>query len=256
LLEVFIKGWFFIVGGIMFYSAFNLSILFVFISTLNLCGMEACYNKEKHKPQDFDFVNIIFIKTIEDVDVLMENDQVITSTDTSLIPLPFRSFFGSGLMPGIPPMDYLEGLYQNLSCSPECYKLALIYINRVIKNANTLELYKVFNNISFYRMYLAAVVVAIKFHDDDFFSNAHYAVIGGVDNTEEMNILERAFLQAIKHKLFISTEEWDAFDDELIIDTSTKEFSAGPFIDYKSTDTQYSSTWLTINKFYNVASQT
>ena len=212
--------------------------------------MEACYNKEKPKPPDFDFVNVIFIKTIEAAEVLTEHDQIITSTDTSLIPLPFRSFFGRGRMPGIPPMEYLEELYKHLLCSPECYKLALMYILRVIKNANDLELYKVFNNISFYRMYLAAIVVAIKFHDDHFFSNTHYAIIGGVYDTEEMNVLEKDFLQAIDHKLFIPTEEWLTFDDELIIDTSTKDCSVAPYIDYKSTDTQSSRACPTINKFH------
>lgn len=218
--------------------------------------MEACYNKEKPKPVDFDFVNKIFIKTIDSVDILMENDNIITSTDINLIPLPYRSFFGNGRMPGITPMDYLESLYQYLFCPPESYKLALIYIQKIIQNANDQNIAKVFNNISFYRMYLAAVVVAIKYISDTPYANSYYAQVGRLDNLEEMNLLEKDVLQSIDYKLYISKDEWDTFDKTLINDTQTKDRIDGAYIEHNSTNTQAHQGCIIINNFKNPACQT
>ena len=51
-------------------------------------------------------------------------------------------------------------------------------------------------------MLLTSIVVAIKYNEDDFFSNTFYAKIGGI-SMEEINTLEIEFLDMIDWFLFV-----------------------------------------------------
>lgn len=47
-------------------------------------------------------------------------------------------------------------------------------------------------------------MVAIKWHDDEYYKNEYYAKIGGI-NAKEMNLLEHEFLKLMDFKLFVDT---------------------------------------------------
>jgi len=49
---------------------------------------------------------------------------------------------------------------------------------------------------------LAALVVAIKFHDDQYYNNQYYAMIGGV-SLEELNYLEKEILGLTRFSLYV-----------------------------------------------------
>jgi len=61
---------------------------------------------------------------------------------------------------------------------------------------------------------LAAMLAASKFHDDDYFANAHWAKIGGVP-TAELNDLEASFLFAIGFRLHSALDEYRFCLDQL-----------------------------------------
>lgn len=50
-------------------------------------------------------------------------------------------------------------------------------------------------------------MIAIKYHDDEFFKNEYYARIGGISKYE-INFLEKEFLELINYKLFIDSETY------------------------------------------------
>ena len=58
-------------------------------------------------------------------------------------------------------------------------------------------------------IFLSQMLVAAKFHDDAFASNAWYSKVGGVV-MEEINRLEMAVLTMTQWRLFVEKDEYDA----------------------------------------------
>lgn len=52
---------------------------------------------------------------------------------------------------------------------------------------------------------LTAILTAIKYNEDDFYSNTYYAKVGGI-SLQEINNLESEFLNLIKFNLWIDSE--------------------------------------------------
>jgi len=61
-----------------------------------------------------------------------------------------------------------------------------------------------------HRLALVAMLIAVKFNEDVFYTNKHYAQVGGV-TTRELNLLEREFLQMLDWKVTIDKEEYDLY---------------------------------------------
>lgn len=55
------------------------------------------------------------------------------------------------------------------------------------------------------RFMLIAIIVAIKYHDDDYYRNDYYAKVGGI-SIKELNSLEKEFLKLLDFKLYISKD--------------------------------------------------
>lgn len=85
------------------------------------------------------------------------------------------------------------------------FLIAYIYIKRLIVQRSPL----IFNNITFYRIYLAAFVEASKWAFDQYFSTQHYAKLGGIP-ARELYTIEYQFLKITNFNLFVSAEEIDA----------------------------------------------
>jgi len=61
------------------------------------------------------------------------------------------------------------------------------------------------NGYNVHRLFLAAVITAIKFNEDDFYSNSFYSKIGGV-SINELNNLEDEFLRLINFNLWVEED--------------------------------------------------
>ncbi|KAF7456473.1 putative cyclin [Cryptosporidium felis] len=114
--------------------------------------------------------------------------------------------FHSVCIPPIPIRAYLLRIAQHFGCSNECFVLAIIYVGRIIKyNRNfTLTLLNV------HRVIVTAIMLATKFFDDIFYSNAFYAKVSGV-GTQELNSLEIYFLRLIRFQLFVTEYEYEIY---------------------------------------------
>lgn len=53
-------------------------------------------------------------------------------------------------------------------------------------------------------------MLAAKFFDDVYYSNAFYARVGGV-RTKEINLLEWQFLSLVNYHLYVSPREYDQY---------------------------------------------
>lgn len=111
--------------------------------------------------------------------------------------------------PGISIRDYLTRIHKYASCSPECFVLALVYMDRLHQMQGF-----VLTELNVHRVVITSVVLAAKFFDDHYFNNAYYAKVGGVP-CPEMNELEVEYLLLINFSLHVSSETYARYYNEL-----------------------------------------
>lgn len=114
--------------------------------------------------------------------------------------------FLSATEPAISVPDYLERLARFFQCSRECFVLALIYIDRLLKGNSHIWLCP----LNVHRLVVTALMVAVKFADDAFYSNAYYAKVGGLP-LREINHLEATLLRMIHFRLHVLPWEFHKF---------------------------------------------
>ena len=117
--------------------------------------------------------------------------------------------FISKKIPSITIINYIERLFKYSKVSENTMILVLIYIDRICAN------HKI--NLNYYNIHkiiLASFIVTIKFYEDDYYSLAFYAKLGGV-TIKEINILEYEFLKLIDFKLFVSDELYEKYNTYL-----------------------------------------
>ncbi|KAH8739264.1 cyclin [Cryptosporidium ryanae] len=123
--------------------------------------------------------------------------------------------FHSVCIPPIPIRAYLMRIAQHFCCSNECFVLAIVYVGRIIKLNKNFSL----TLLNVHRVILTAIMLATKFFDDVYFSNAFYANISGV-GARELNSLEIYFLRLIKFQLFVTETEYELYKN-LIMESVT-----------------------------------
>ncbi|KAL7107430.1 hypothetical protein ACP275_06G053900 [Erythranthe tilingii] len=109
------------------------------------------------------------------------------------------SIFHGLTRPTISIESYLERIFKYANCSPSCFVVAYIYLDRFAQKQPLLPI----NSFNVHRLLIASVLVSAKFMDDIFYNNAYYAKIGGI-TTAEMNLLEMDFLFGLGFQLNVS----------------------------------------------------
>ena len=116
-------------------------------------------------------------------------------------------------IPKISIEDYLNRIQKYSNLEDSTLVIALIYIDRLLENQNIiLSKYNVF------RILLTAVLLAIKYNEDEIYDNSFFAKIFGV-TIKELNKLENEFLDLIEFKLFISRKKFQLYYNR-IFDTN------------------------------------
>lgn len=121
----------------------------------------------------------------------------------------FITKFQSSYAPNITIQAYLERINKYAKCSPNCFIVALIYIDRLIEIRNI-----VLTSLNVHRILITSILLSTKVFDDEFYKNAYYAKLGGVSTTE-MNTLEVEFLSLVNFNLYVSTATFEKYQQEL-----------------------------------------
>ncbi|XP_078441295.1 cyclin-P3-1-like [Wolffia australiana] len=116
-----------------------------------------------------------------------------------------RTVFDGCRAPELGIGAYLARIAKYARCSPSCFVIADIYLDRFLDRPKPALL----TSLNVHRLLIACVVVAAKFNDDSFFNNAYYAKVGGV-GTVEMNRLEMSLLFSLDFRLHVSLPEFDS----------------------------------------------
>lgn len=122
--------------------------------------------------------------------------------------LRLAAVFDSSVIPPIGIDRYLMRLSATFRCSEATFIVALIVVDRLLEyDGGRLPL----TDRNVHRLFLASLVVSVKFHEDLVYSNAHYAKAGGV-HLKEVNRLERVLLMALDFDLRVSPEQFRAYE--------------------------------------------
>jgi hypothetical protein len=100
---------------------------------------------------------------------------------------------------------YLERILKYTHIEESTLVIALIYIDRICELNN---IYLVDSNI--HRVVFTGVILAIKYNEDDFYTNNYYSKVGGI-STRELNLLEYEFVRLLKYNLFIQRQTYDKY---------------------------------------------
>lgn len=126
---------------------------------------------------------------------------------------PQRTFcFHASRIPQLSVSDYLLRLSTYFGCSDQCLVLGLVYIDRIVKRHPEF----VVSPWSIHRLLMTSIMVAAKFWDDVYYSNSHYARVGGV-KLYELNMLEEQFLQLNGWRLHVVPDEYFMYQSQVLL---------------------------------------
>ncbi|CAH8301629.1 unnamed protein product [Eruca vesicaria subsp. sativa] len=115
------------------------------------------------------------------------------------------SFHGQS-RPSITIQSYLERIFKYANCSPSCFVVAYVYLDRFTHRQPSLPI----NSFNVHRLLITSVMVSAKFLDDRYYNNAYYAKVGGI-STKEMNLLELDFLFGLGFELNVTPNTFHAY---------------------------------------------
>ncbi|ESW11670.1 hypothetical protein PHAVU_008G049600 [Phaseolus vulgaris] len=116
------------------------------------------------------------------------------------------SVFHGLTRPTISIQTYLERIFKYANCSPSCFIVAYVYLDRFTQRQPSLPI----NSFNVHRLLITSVMVAAKFMDDLYYNNAYYAKVGGI-TTIEMNFLEVDFLFGLGFHLNVTPGTFQAY---------------------------------------------
>ncbi|MQL68524.1 hypothetical protein Taro_000830 [Colocasia esculenta] len=108
--------------------------------------------------------------------------------------------------PAITVRSYLERIFTYANCSPSCYVVAYIYLDRFSQRQPLVTL----NSLTVHRLLVTSIMVAAKFMDDVCYNNAYFAKVGGI-STLEINFLERDFLFGLGFRLNVTPAAFQSY---------------------------------------------
>jgi hypothetical protein len=120
-------------------------------------------------------------------------------------------------IPDIGVVDYCKRLRKYFNCSPSCFVTALMYIDTILTKTKKLspEHRVVLDTLTIHRLTLVALVLAVKYHEDNHYSQAYYAQVGGV-SLSELNAIERKFVEILEWDLDVNYDRFAKYFGELV----------------------------------------
>ncbi|CAL5403504.1 unnamed protein product [Camellia sinensis] len=108
--------------------------------------------------------------------------------------------------PNISIGKYLERIYKYTNCSPSCFVVGYVYIDRLVhRHPDSLVF-----SLNVHRLLVTSVMVASKILDDVHYNNAFYARVGGV-NKVELNKLELELLFLLDFGVTVSSRVFERY---------------------------------------------
>ena len=160
-------------------------------------------NKEENKEpkaKNIKLINSISnaLTTILEENKKLENFKEIIRKQSKMV-------FSAKSIPNISINDYLTRIQLYSGIEKSTLILSLIQIDHICKKT---ELILSYYNI--HRLLFTAVLISIKFNEDNYYDNKFYAEIAGV-KLKELKMLEYTFMELNDFNVFISHKEYEQY---------------------------------------------
>ena len=93
-----------------------------------------------------------------------ERNDAAAAAELSAVAAPAASAFRATTKPGISVRAYMARIARFAGCSPACYVVAYVYLDRLLRRGRRLAL--AVDSYSVHRLLITAVLAAVKFMDD------------------------------------------------------------------------------------------
>jgi hypothetical protein len=110
----------------------------------------------------------------------------------------------------VSPVDYIKRILKYGGCSKCCVVVGLMYLDKLKRSDSSVRL----TSYNFQRLLLVSIMVAAKFFEDEYYSNRHWAEIGGL-TVQELNSLELEFLFRMTFNLNVKRDQYEAFVNQI-----------------------------------------
>jgi Cyclin len=117
--------------------------------------------------------------------------------------------FHSVSVPDIPLQKYLKRISRYTDCNYETLVCAVMYLLRVSRRSSVL-----ITSLSVHRLLITSIVIAMKYIEDECYTNRYMAKVGGI-SLAELNRLEVSFLKKLDFCLCIHPENFEQFCTEI-----------------------------------------
>ncbi|KAH6813080.1 cyclin p4 [Perilla frutescens var. frutescens] len=116
------------------------------------------------------------------------------------------SAFNGVSRPSISIQSYLQRIFKYANCSPSCYIVAYVYLDRFTQRHPSLPV----DSFNVHRLLITSIMLSAKFMDDMYYNNAYYAKVGGI-STREINFLEVDFLFGLGFHLNVTPSTFQSY---------------------------------------------
>ena len=119
---------------------------------------------------------------------------------------PLKDIFSGDNIPMISIENFLKRLIKYSNIEESTLIISLIYMDRYLDST-----FKYLTKFNVHRLLFTSIVMAIKYNEDEIFTNSLYAKMGGV-KLEELASFEIDFLKGINYCLFIDDEVFERYE--------------------------------------------
>ncbi|GFZ04702.1 cyclin p1;1 [Actinidia rufa] len=162
-------------------------------------GLKELGKEKPGNPRVLSLLSSLLERSVQRNEMLLETSQIKDGV----------TIFHGSRAPSLGIQQYIDRIYKYSCCSPSCFVVAHIYVERFVQRINIR-----LTSLNVHRLLITSVMVAAKFMDDAFFNNAYYAKVGGV-STAELNRLEMKFLFGLDFRLYVSVQTFGKYCSQL-----------------------------------------
>ncbi len=117
------------------------------------------------------------------------------------------SYFFSEEPPEITPRAYAQRIQKYASTSNEVFLCAMVLLQRLRSRHPRLAI----NTYNMNRLVITSVMIAAKFSEYGYYSDAYYTRVGGIESVEELNTLEREMMRLLGNNVNVNRDEMYAY---------------------------------------------
>lgn len=161
--------------------------------------------EEENKPvSNLDLINAISktITTILEDNKNLEDYKKIIKKQSSMV-------FSANSIPNISIKDYLIRIQTYSNLEKSTLIISLIFIDRICELTGLILTY-----YNIHRILFSAVLMAIKYNEDNFYDNKYYSEVAGV-KLKELKLIEYTFVEMTNFNLFVSPDKYEKYADYL-----------------------------------------